>query len=143
MAATLTEIFDGIEGLLTAIPDLRVTDVVGPDLPVSGNASVAVVMAPAIESYRATMRRGVYEMQVGILVLTSTAVDRVGQRKMLDYASQTGPKSIRAAVEADETLGGTCQTSYLESFRPLGIEEVGVINYFGGLFTIHLAASGA
>lgn len=143
MAATLDEIIDGIEGLLGDIEGLRVKDVVGPDLPVSGNASVALVMPPDIPSYRATMRRGTYELNVEVLVLTSADVDRVGQRKLLRFASQTGDQSIRTAIEADPTLGGTCQTSYVDSFRVLGIEQVGALGYFGGLFTIHLAASGA
>lgn len=142
MAATLDQILDGIEGLLAALPSLRVKDVVGVDLPVTGQASVAVVMTPAIPSYRSTMGRGKYELTVDVLLLTAAGISRPGQRKLAAFASQTGDSSLRAAVEADSTLGGTCDTSYLASFRPLGVEEVGVIGYFGGIFSIYLATSG-
>lgn len=142
MGATLDEIVDGIEGLLRSVEALRVSDTIGPDLPVSGQASVAVVLPPDVDDYRATMGRSKYELDVEVLVLVASVVDRVGQRNLLRYASQTGSKSIRAAVESDPMLGGTCDTSFLKSFRHLGIEEVGVIGYFGGIFTIHLAASG-
>jgi hypothetical protein len=142
VAQSLEQILDGIEGLADNLPEVRVKNVVGPDLPVSGNASVALVLVPDIPTYRATMGRGKYELDVDVLMLTSTAVDRVGQRKLAAFASQTGDASFRAAVEADPTLGGTCDTSFVASFRRLGIEEVGVMGYFGGLFTIHLATSG-
>jgi len=142
MAQSLEQIMDGAEGLLAVLPNVRVKAVVGPDLPVSGQASVALVMTPAIDSYRQTMGRGKYELDLEVLMLTSADVDRVGQRKLAAFASQTGVASVRAAVEADKTLGGTCDESWVASFRPLGIEEVGVIGYFGGLFTIHLATSG-
>lgn len=142
MAATLPELMDGLEGLLDNITGLRVKDVVGPSLPVSGNASAAVIFTPAIPSYRATFGRGIYELDIEVGVFTATVIDRMGQRKLALFASQTGDSSIRAAVEADSTLGGVAQTSYLASFRPLGIEEVGVLGYFGGIFTVHLAASG-
>lgn len=144
MAGTLDEILDAIEAKLQhpAVPNLRTTDVVGPSLPVSGQASVAVVMTPDIPSYRSTMGRGIYELDVDVLVLTSANADRVGQRKLARYASQTGDASIRAAIEADRTLGGTVHDCYLASFENLGIEQAGVIGYFGGRFTIHLATSG-
>lgn len=142
MAAALDEILDAVEAMLTPLPNLRVRDVVGPDLPVTGNASVAVVLTPDIGSYRSTMGRGIYELDVDVLVVTSTTVDRVGQRKLARYASQTGPASLRAAVEADQTLGGTVHTSYLASFTNLGLEKVGPADYFGGMFRIHLATSG-
>jgi hypothetical protein len=142
MAATLDLILDGIEALLQTVPNLRTRDVVGPDLPVSGQASAAVVMTPNIPSYRATMGRGKYESDIDVLVLTSKLVDRVGQRKLARFASQTGETSIRAAIEADPTLGGTVDTSYVASFENLEIEQVGVIGYFGGMFRIHFVASG-
>jgi len=142
MAATLDEVLDAIEAVLQPLPNLRIRDVIGPDLPVTGQASAAVVMTPDIGSYRATMGRGIYELDVDVLVVTSTTVDRVGQRKLLRYASQTGPASFRAAFEADNTLGGTVHESWLASFTNLGLEKVGAFDYFGGMFRIHLATSG-
>jgi hypothetical protein len=143
MAATLPEVMDAIESALDAIPALRVRDVVGPDLPVTGSASAAVVFTPDIPAYRSTMGRGSYHLDVEIGVFTATGVvDRIGQRKLAAFASQTGTSSIRAALESDPTLGGVASTSYLTSFRRLGVEEVGVIGYFGGLFAVFVQLPG-
>jgi hypothetical protein len=142
MAATLTEILDAIEDAIDGIDGLRVKDVVGPDLPVTGNAAAAVIFTPDVPSYRSTFGRGVYELDIDVGVFTSANIDRVGQRKLAAFASQTGVSSLRAAVESDSTLGGVVADSYLARFRRLGIEEVGVIGYFGGIFTVHIAASG-
>lgn len=142
MAATLTEVLDAVENAIDGIDGLRVKDVIGPDLPVTGNASAAVVLTPDIPSYRSTMGRGSYHLDVDIAVFTATSVDRVGQRKLAAFASQTGDASIRAAVEADPTLGGTVSTSYLAGFRRLGVEEVGILGYFGGVFTVFIQLPG-
>ena len=142
MASSLTDVMDALETALADVPNLRTRDVVGPDLPVTGNASAAVVFTPDIPSYRSTMGRGTYHLDVEIGVFTSTGVDRVGQRKLAAFASQTGDASIRAAIETDSTLGGTVSTSYLSSFRRLGTEEFGLIGYFGGIFTVFIQLPG-
>jgi hypothetical protein len=133
---------DALEAMYGGLPNLRTKDIVGPDLPVTGNASVAVVMMPDISSYRSTMGRGIYELDIDVLLLTSAVVDREGQRKLARYASQTGATSVRQATEADRTLGGTVHESWLASFNNLGIEQAGVVGYFGGIFRHHVVTSG-
>lgn len=102
-----------------------------------------MVGVPPLGSYRATFNRGVVEIQDWPLyVLTSAKVDRVGQRALAEYASWTGPKSVPLALEADKTLGGIADDLAVTSFRPLGIEEVGIVGYFGGEFRLSVLLPG-
>lgn len=133
---------DADEAALAGIPNLRVLDFAPGQAPVSGNASVAIIMVPPIPNYRLAMARGTFGLQVHIIVLVSAVLDRRGQRKLAAFANQTGTSSIRAALEADQTLGGVVQDSHLLTFDPLGIEEVAEIGYFGGRFIHQVYASG-
>ena len=142
MAASIEEIMDAVEVRLKTIPGLRTDDIAAGQQNVSGNASVATVAVPPIPAYRSTMGRGSYELLLDVYVNVSPTPTRVGQRKLAAFASQTGDKSIRAAVEADRTLGGTVQDCIVRSFEPLGLEQVGALGYFGGVFSLYVIASG-
>jgi hypothetical protein len=111
--------------------------------PGSINPPAAIVGVPPIPEYRAAFGRGtVYLRGWPITVLTSAKVDRIGQRALATYASWTGDKSVPLALEADPTLGGLIDDLAVVSFRPLGLEEVGIIQHFGGVFSVDLSMSG-
>jgi hypothetical protein len=107
------------------------------------NPPAAIVGVPPIPEYRAAFGRGtVFIRSWPITVLTSSKVDRVGQRTLAEYASWTGAKSVPAVLEADPTLGGLIDDLVVQSFRPLGLEEVGTLQYFGGVFSVDMSMSG-
>jgi hypothetical protein len=140
MAPTIEQIMDGIETRLATISGLRVSDV----SPGQINPPCAIVGVPAITSYHATFGSGRMTLDdITVTVLVSAAVDRVGQKKLAGYANPTGSTSIKAAVEGDKTLGGVVDDCIVVSFRPLGLDEVGVIGYFGGIFQLRAIAIGA
>lgn len=141
MAATLEHILDAVEAPLAAIATLRVVTFTV-DINVTGNASAAMVQCPDLPDYRSTMGRGIYELDVPIVVFTSATFDRVGQRRLAAFANQTGDQSIRAALEADQTLGGVVDNCHVKSFAQLGLEEVAAIGFYGGRFIVHIAARG-
>lgn len=102
-----------------------------------------MVGLPPIPDYRATFGRGkVLIENWPLFVLTSAKVDRAGQKRLAEYASWTGAKSVPLALEADRTLGGIAVDLQVNSFRPLGLEEVGIIQYFGGELLITVEVSG-
>lgn len=138
MATTLGQIMEGLEARLATISGLRVSDV-GPD---QVNPPHAIVGVPPIPEYHATMRMGTFRVELPIWLLVSASLDRISQRNLADYANPSGPTSVRAAIEADKTLGGIAQDAMVKDFRPLGLEEVGIIGYFGGLWTVQVLASG-
>lgn len=142
MAASIEEIMDAVEARLQTIDGLRTDDIAAGPQNISGNASVATVAVPPVPSYRTTMGRASYELLLDVYVNVSPEPTRLGQRRLAAFASQTGDKSIRAAVEADRTLGGVVQDCIVRSFEPLGLEQVGALGYFGGVFNLYILASG-
>jgi hypothetical protein len=139
-AVTLEQIMQGIEGRLATIEGLRTNDIAPDQI----NPPVAIVGVPPVPEYHATMQMGTFRVAATVTVLVSAALDRVGQLKLAGYANPAGSTSIRAAVEADKTLGGLSGVNCIvRSFRPLGLEEVGVIGYYGGVFELFVIASGA
>lgn len=137
--ASLPQLMAALEARLDTIPGLRPTS----EMTGSINPPAAMVGVPPIPEYRATFGRGVVIITGWPLyVLTSAKVDRIGQLQLAEFASWTGAKSIPLAIEADKTLGGLATDLVVQSFRPLGLEEVGVIGYFGGLFTVDVELSG-
>jgi hypothetical protein len=133
MAPTIADIMRGIENALKTIPGLRVGSDGSPD---QINPPAAIVGIPPVPNYHQAMRRGTVELSPTVLILISAAVSRTGQMALAEYANPTGASSVVAAIEADKTLGGLPVQAVVRSFRPLGLEEVGEVNYFGGLFTL-------
>jgi hypothetical protein len=138
-AVTILQVMQGIETRLKTIDGLRVTYYIADQV----NPPQAVVGCPPIDSYRATFRRGVFLLQPQVVVLTSAALDRVGQTALAEYANPTGARSIPAAIEGDRTLGGVVEDCVVDSFQPLGMEEVGLIGYYGGVFDLRVVAPGS
>lgn len=137
--ATIAEIMEGIETRLKTIPDLRVSSYVADQI----NPPQAIVGVPPVPDYRIAFG-GVGELRIEptITILVSAALDRVGQAKLATYVDKTGAQSVFAAIEADKTLGLTNVDCAVKSFQPLGLQDVGVIGYYGGVFTLACLATG-
>jgi hypothetical protein len=140
--ATLAQVMAGAEAVLNGITatggrKLRASDV----SPGQTTPPFAVVGLPPID-YRLTMGRGKASLDFSITVGTSAAHDRAGQLLLAEFADRTGTGSLVAAFEADPTLGATVDQAAIFDFRPLGLEEVGELGYFGGLFTLRVLANG-
>ncbi|TDE40501.1 hypothetical protein E1295_31880 [Nonomuraea mesophila] len=138
MAPTIAAIMQGIETRLETIAGLRVSSYVADQI----NPPQAFVGVPEIPDYHATMRRARITVEPTVTVLVSAALDRVGQMKLAEFANPDGALSVVAAIEGDRKLGGVVDDCIVASFRPLGLEEVGLIGYYGGVFALRVAARG-
>lgn len=138
MAATIRAVLEGIEARLQTIEGLRVTA----HVPDKVNIPAAFVGVPPIPQYHGTFRMGRFMIEPTVTVLTSAAYARTGQLALADYADPAGPLSIRAAIEADKTLGGAVDDCIVASFEPLGVVRVGDIDYTAGQFTLRAIATG-
>lgn len=138
VAPTISQIMLGLETRLETITGLRVTEYIADQV----NPPQAVVGVPPIPEYRSTFGRGRFTLEPTITVLTSRASDRVGQLALASYAEVTGATSIPAAIEADRTLGGVVEECWVLSFAPLGVQDVGAIGYYGGVFQLRVVAPG-
>lgn len=128
----------GIETRLKTIAGLRVTEFT----PDQVTPPAAFVGVPPIPEYRSTFGRGIYTLTPTVTVLTSTALDRVGQLKLAGYANPTGSTSIAVAIEGDRTLGGLVDECWVTAFRPTGFETAGGLTYYGGVFDLTVKARG-
>jgi hypothetical protein len=133
--ATLEAVMQAIEARLDTIEGLRVSDTV----PGQINPPQAIVGVPPVESYPTGLQRHQRPtLAPTITVLTSLAMDRVGQLALAAYADPIGARSIPATLAADPTLGGIVSDCMVTRFDPLGLEEVGLLGYFGGRFTLRV-----
>lgn len=138
-APTIAQIMAGIETRLNTITGLRVMAYTADQI----NPPQATVGVPPVENYHTTFQRGRMQLDLEIYIFVSAALDRTGQVALAEYANPTGAKSVIAAIYGDRTLSGTVEDCIVRSFRPLGMEEVGLIGYYGGVFEISVIAEGS
>ena len=135
-------ILTGIDTRLKTIAGLRTGDVsLAQVVPPCAFATV-----PTVANYRATMQRGRYQLSVLVYVLVSQGMPSAqAQRLLARYSDPTtgNASSIPLAIEGDRTLGGAVEDCTVEAFRPLGVEEVGAIGYFGGVFQLMIVNRGS
>lgn len=138
-APTIANVMTGFEARLLTIDGLRVASYTADQI----NPPQATIGVPPVDNYHSTMQRGRFQLSGEIYVFVSGALDRVGQMLLAEFANPTGPMSIVAAVYGDATLGGVVEDCIIRSFRPLGMEEVGVVGYFGGVWEWEVLAQGS
>ena len=117
MSGSATQIHDALAMALAAVPGLRVAD----HLPEQVNPPMAVVQLQNI-IYHRTMQGGTSEWSFLVALVAGRMGDRSAQRQIDGWTSYDGSQSIRAAIEADPTLNGICQTllvADMVSVRPL------------------------
>lgn len=137
-ATTILQVMQGIEARLATIDGLRTSEFVADQI----NPPMALVGCPPVENYRTTFHRGQLMIRPLVYILVSKSIDRIGQMALAGYADPAGATSIPAAIEGDRTLGGVVQECVVDTFRPLGEEEVGLLSFYGGVFELRVIASG-
>jgi hypothetical protein len=139
-APTLQQIMEALETACATISGLRHSAIVNGQI----SPPHLMVGVPPVEDYHGTMASGYLLTEFPITIFTSSAVDRVGQLLLAEFANPTGARSIKAAVELDKTLGGVVDDCYVTSFRPLGLVNVGApdAQYLAGTFQVKIIAKG-
>ena len=111
----------GIGTALDTIAGLRCFDYVPDSL-----APPAAVVEPLEIDYDEAMNRGCEFYRAFILVIVGRMSDRSSQDRLDVYLTESGASSIKAALEADRTLGGACATLQVASSRPREVVVSGV-----------------
>jgi hypothetical protein len=135
---TIIEVMRAIESALNDITGLRTTEFIKDQM----SPPFAMVGVPEIPDYHGAFRSGSMTISPRVYVFVSSVVDRIGQTALAGYANPTGDQSIKTALEADNALGGVVAQVVVKSFRPLGAEEMGAFNYYGGVFDLMIVATG-
>lgn len=82
------------------------------------------------------------EVLVTCRVYTSRADDRSGHALLKQLLGARGAGSVKAALEADRTLGGLVEALQVERVRGYGVYEVSGTNYYGARFDVRIWGRG-
>lgn len=125
------EVMDGLAAALEAIADLRVF-AYPPD---AIAAPAAIVSYPDPLDFDFTMGRGADRASFPVHVLVGKASDRAARDALVLYMAGAGPRSVKAAIEADPDLGGAADSARVVSVTGVDL-EVGGVRYVSATFTV-------
>jgi len=131
--ASVSDLRTGIADAMGAISGLRTSSTV-PDNP---RPPIGIVMPERI-AYDLNARRGADTYFFTVLLIVSRADDRAAQNNLDAYL--VGDGSVKAAIEADRTLGGvanTCRVTEMSSYSSL---PIGDVLYLAAQFTVEVVA---
>jgi len=101
------------------------------------------VMGPDQIDYDLAMQRGLDEWRFIVQGFVGAMTDRGAQVNLDAWLAPTGSLSVKAAIEADRTLGGSVQDSYVESASGYKIYQLDAGHQvLGAEWTIRLLALG-
>lgn len=135
MTATVSQILDGLKNRLVTISGLRALDYV-PDDP---NPPIAIPAIDLIDYHRAFAGGGALH-EITVSVIVGAASERTAQARLDGYLAFSGSQSIRAAIEADTTLGGVAQTAVVSSADGIGNIVIGTTKYLVANFKVTVYA---
>jgi len=135
MAIDIQAIRDGLATNLATISGLRTSG----DVPDNPNPPIAVVFLESVQ-YDEAFRDGLTTMIFKVMVIVSRADDRTAQRKLNQYISPDGDRSVKSAVESDRSLGGLVQTLRLTDMTSLGSTIVSEQEYMAVEFSVAVYA---
>jgi len=118
---TPTGVRQGLATALDTITGLRCFDYVPDSLSVP-----AGVVEPLEIDYDRAMGNGADYYRAFILIIVGRMSDRSSQDRLDAYLVPTGAASVKAAIEADRTLGGACSTLNVTSALPREVVVSGV-----------------
>jgi hypothetical protein len=110
MAATVSQVAAGLQARLATITGLRTFSY----QPEQENPPFGYPQINRIDYHRA-FSGGDVVMDWTVYVVVGRWLDRTAHAALDDYLSYSGTKSVRAAIEADPTLGGVCSTLIVRS----------------------------
>lgn len=120
MSMTPSSVRDGLKTALATITGLRTYDII-PD----GIAPPAAVVGLLSLDFDMSMGRYLDHADIEVMVIVGRMSERAAQDKLDAYLAGSGSGSIKAAIEADTTLGGSVQTCRVLSASPTTITVSG------------------
>lgn len=81
---------------------------------------------------------GLVDAEVICRVLCSRSDDVAGQDLLRGFWAPTGAASVKAALEADPTLGGACQDLHVRRVQGHRLYQVGDMRYYGAEWPVRI-----
>lgn len=131
--SSFAELREGLALRMGTIPNLRTSATV-PDAP---KPPIAIVMPERIV-YDLNAHRGADTFFFTIMVIVGRADDRSAQNNLDGFI--VGSSSIKAAIEADRTLGGVANTCRVTEMSNYSSMNVGDTLYLAASFNVEVVA---
>lgn len=132
MSATIPDIANALAAAIGTIDGLRtlpfLADVITPP--------VALIAWEEVSSYHGAFGYSDVEHTFTVHLIVGRASERAGIEAMEAFASPSGSSSIRAAIEADNTLGSVVSTCIVDKSGPPGQLTVAGLTYLWLPFTV-------
>jgi hypothetical protein len=110
MAATASQIVNGVKNRLATISGLRAFSYQPSQL----NPPIAFPVITQVR-YHGAMGGGMVTYEVTVYLIVGRYSDERAMSDLDDYIAFSGAKSLRAALEADQSLGGVAQNVVVAS----------------------------
>ncbi len=131
----LQSVRSGIAERLATIDGLRVFDF----MPQTATPPCAVVGFPERLSFDLAFARGLDEVPViPVYVFVGGAHERSSQAQLSEFCAASGSTSIKEAIEADLTLGGTADTCRVVQARGFANYPIGAVEHLGCIFDVQV-----
>jgi hypothetical protein len=117
-----SEVRDGLKTALQNIAGLRVYDTI-PENP----QPPAAIVGQLDMNFDINNARGLDLATVEVYLLVQRMDVRSGQNKLDGFLAGSGDNSVKAAIEADKTLGGVCNTLRVLSAESGQYESAGIM----------------
>lgn len=134
--ASIKALRDGLKTRLATVTGIYAHDTIPDDV----YPPAAIVGFPTTVRYDFAFRTAVATYRFPVRVIAGRVAEAEAQDKVDDLASPNGSLSIRAAIDADPTLGGVAHSSRVVEARDFGVYEVAGIPYIGGEFEVEVIA---
>jgi len=131
----LSDIRTAMGSALSAVPGLRVREV----LPSLLTPPMAVIAPNQIE-YDLNAQNGLHRYTFTVSVFVVKADDRAAQLKVDPYVAPTGTGSVKAALEADRTLGGVVNTLRVTAVNNYSSTDANDVLYLAVDFEVEVYA---
>lgn len=101
----------------------------------------AVVAPPADVQYDETIGESpTVMMTFEVEVRVSDVVTEAAQANVAALTNATGSSSLRAQIDADDTLGGIVDYARVARWRTIGRLDADEVGFYGGVLTIEVCA---
>ena len=102
----------------------------------------AAVIEPGPIAFDSTMGRGSDDLSFTIVLLLADSVADLAQEQLDPYLAGSGDQSVKAAVEADETLGGAADYACVTGVSDYGDVQWSGKLYLGARFNVEVNTDG-
>jgi hypothetical protein len=131
MAATPSQVLTGLKNRLATISGLRAFDY----QPDNFQPPLGFPLINSI-NFHGAMQGGNVQYECTIMVIIGRFSDRLSQNLMDGYLAYSGATSIRAAIEADRTLGGVANTLIVSRSANVRGMTIGEAEYISTEITV-------